>query len=420
MKSSWRRKLLGLLVMVGAAGAAVALVVLSVGVLQRERIWRIATSGTEASVIERSPTLVLDHVRVIDGTGRAPAEDQRIVISGGKIAFVGAPGLGPLPAGSTVLDLPGRTVFPGLVGMHEHLFTDSESESAEHLLAQQGTVFPRMYLAAGVTTARTAGSIDPEADLQVKARIDSGATPGPELFLTGPYLEGRPSEFPEMVGLRDAAEARQRIATWTSRGMTSFKAYMNISADELRAAVAEAHARGLKITGHLCSVGFTEAADLGIDNLEHGLLADTEFFSGKQEGIRPPPSYLKEYASHLEVASPRVQTLVRHLVERHVAITSTLAVFESELGDPPEPDAARVRDALTWRAWRSARDRAAYVAQFHVSNLLRKEMDFERAFVQAGGTLLAGADPHRGRQHAGRLWRSARARAPGPSRLHSG
>jgi len=393
MSLSWRRKLLGLMALVGAAVAVVVLVVLSIAFLQRERIRQVAASGIEDSIAKRAAILVLEHVRVIDGKGRPPVEDQRIIIAGGKIAFVGGPGAGPLPAGSTVLELPGRTVFPGLVGMHEHLFTDSETESPDHPLAEQGTIFPRMYLSAGVTTARTAGSIDPEADLRVKARIDSGEMPGPNLFLTAPYLEGQPPTLPEMVGLKDATEARERVATWASRGMTSFKAYMNITADELRAAVVEAHARGLKITGHLCTIGFTEAADLGIDNLEHGLLADTEFFSGKQQGVCPPPSYLKEYASRLDVASPRVEALIRHLVERHVAITSTLAVFESELGAPPERDAARVRDVLTWRAWRSAHDRAAYVAQFHVSSLLGKEMEFERAYVQAGGTLLAGADP---------------------------
>ena len=69
---------------------------------------------------------------------------------------------------------------------------------------------------------------------------------------------------------------------WADQGATSFKAYMNITRAELRAAVEEAHKRGLKVTGHLCSVGYREAAEIGIDNLEHGLLADSEFVPNKQ------------------------------------------------------------------------------------------------------------------------------------------
>lgn len=393
MRPGWRRRLfrIGLLVLV--VGAAVATTLQVVHLLQAGRLRRIAATPAEAYVVQRAPVLVLDHVRVIDGTGKPAVDDQRLVISAGKVAYLGPGDLGTSADGAIVLDLSGRTVLPGLVGMHEHLFTDAEADGREHQFVEQGSVFPLMYLAAGVTTARTAGSIDPERDLRVKERIDSGSAAGPELFLTAPYLEGDPPMVPEMRGLAGAAEARQLVASWAARGMTSFKAYMNITPDEFRAAADEVHARGLRITGHLCTLGFNEAADLGIDALEHGLLTDTEFFSGKRPDECPPLRYLKEYDLKLEVGSAPIQALIRHLVERHVAIISTLAVWESDLGHPPAADADRVRDTMSWRAWRSARERAAYVAQFEVTHLLRKEMDFERAFVAAGGTLVAGADP---------------------------
>jgi imidazolonepropionase-like amidohydrolase len=377
-----------------AVGAAILATLLVIHLLQLARIRRIAATPADAYVVHREPTLVLDHVRVIDGLGNPPSDDQQIVISEGRLAYVGPRDRAPFPAGTPVVDLSGRTVLPGLVGMHEHLFTTAEGEGSTHLLTEQATLFPLMYLAAGVTTARTAGSIEPERDLEVKQRIDSGAAAGPELFLTAPYLEGRPPIFPEMHALADASAARQLVATWAGRGMTSFKAYVNITADELRAAVDEAHAHGLKITGHLCTLGFNEAADLGIDNLEHGLLVDSEFFSAKRPGECPRfGPLLREYDKQLDVGSAPVQALIRNLVARHVAVTSTLAVFDHELGNGTPADVERIRDALTWRAWRSARARIEWAAQFHLTHLLRKEMEFERAFVHAGGTLLAGADP---------------------------
>src|SRR6185503_9638250 len=107
-------------------------------------------------------------------------------------------------------------------------------------------------------------SIAPERDLAVKQKMDQGASVGPEMFLTAPYLEGEPPMFPEMHGLANAPETRQSVDHWADHGMTSFKAYMNITSEELQEAVKAAHLHGQKITGHLCSVGFREAADLGI------------------------------------------------------------------------------------------------------------------------------------------------------------
>ncbi len=390
----WMQRFAKLGLVVLAAGAAIFATLLVIHLLQLARIRRIAGTPTDAYVLHRESPLVLDHVRVIDGLGNPPSPDQRIVISKGRLIYVGPCDQAPFPSGTTVVDLSGRTVLPGLVGMHEHLFTNAEEESSGQLLAEQATVFPLMYLAAGVTTARTAGSIAPERDLDVKQRIDSGAAAGPELFLTAPYLEGPPASFPEMHPLADASAAQRQVATWAARGMTSFKAYMHITAEDLRAAVDEAHTRGMKVTGHLCSLGFNEAVDMGIDNLEHGLIIDTEFFSAKRSGECPPfGAVLREYDRQLDIGSAPVQALIRHLVERHVAITSTLAVLDLEFGNVTSADAERIRDVLTWRAWRSVQANIAFAAQFHLMHLLPKEMEFERAFVNAGGTLLAGADP---------------------------
>src|ERR1700733_14505019 len=155
----------------------------------------VSAQGTNplASYIEVSqPVVALTHDEVIDGTGSAPMADQTIVLDGGRIVSVGASGTAQIPAGAKVLDLAGHTVYPGLIGMHEHLFYvepgTKELTGLAGIEAQQTA--PRLYLAAGVTTARTAGSIEPYTDLQIKRGIDAGLAPGPDLDVTGPYLDG--------------------------------------------------------------------------------------------------------------------------------------------------------------------------------------------------------------------------------------
>ena len=388
----WIERIVAFMVCAAAVIWAVFLIIDMVG---EHRIRAIAERVPSAYVKEQSATLVLDHVRVIDGTGDTPSEDQSVVIEAGKISYAGPRSKQPQIQDAKVLDLSGRTVLPGLVGMHEHLFTPAPSPSDQHFLVEQSTVFPLMYLAAGVTTIRTAGSIAPERDFTVKQRIDQGVVVGPEMFLTAPYLEGEPPIFPEMHGLANAQEARRAVDDWADRGMTSFKAYMNITSEELQEAVKAAHSHGLKITGHLCSVGFREAAELGIDNLEHGVLTDTEFYSKKQANVCPDfRLYLSEYNTQLSIDSTAVQDVIRYLVTHHVVVTSTLAVFESEFATSrPKDDLQRASQAMTWKAWRASRQQVEMVPQSKVDHLLRKEMEFERDFVKMGGTLLAGCDP---------------------------
>jgi imidazolonepropionase-like amidohydrolase len=317
-----------------------------------------------------------------------------VVISAGKIAAVGPFATTAVPKGAEVLDRTGSTVLPGLVGMHDHLFYPA----GEGIFHEMPRSFPRLYLATGVTTIRTTGSLEPYADLELKKEIDSGKQPGPHIWVTGPYLEGEGSFALQMHAIRDPEDARRTVEFWADQGVTSFKAYNFITRAQLGAAIQAAHKRGLKVTGHLCSVGFTEAAALGIDDLEHGLIVDTEFYSGKKPddcSNRADRAARAELA-RMDVDSPAIQQLIGDLVKRHVAITSTLPVFE--LFDPSRSTQPRALEAM------SLDTRALYLqnqlAAAHPApgspdykKLLHLEMQFERAFVAAGGTLLAGCDP---------------------------
>jgi len=359
-----------------------------------------AGSSVPPFVSVNAPVFVLDHVRVIDGTGAPARGDQAIVAANGKIQYAGPAASASIPEGAQRMDLTGYTVIPGIVGMHDHLYY-SDSIATQVLngyrdlglfVAEIPYTGPRLYLAAGVTTMRTTGSLEPYTDLKVKSRIDANLMPGPEMDATAPYLEGAPTNFAQMHELAGPDDARRLVDYWSDEGMTSFKAYMNITRDELGTAIREAHARHLKLTGHLCSVTWPEAIDLGIDDFEHGpVFTDTEFVAEKKPDVCPGTgegSWAKQ-----DIGGTAVQTLIQNLVSKHIAVTSTLPVFEASVPGRPKFQ-QRTLDAMSAESAQSYLTmRAAIPLDSLRMGMLRKEMDFEVAFVKAGGLLLAGPDP---------------------------
>ncbi len=345
-----------------------------------------------------APAVALTHVRIIDGTGAAPIEDQTIVITNGKITSISPSASAKVESAAQILDLKGYTVLPGLVGMHDHMFFPMGGTPP--MYSDMGTSFPRLYLALGVTTIRTTGSVEPYNDLEIKKLIDSGRIVGPKMHVTAPYLEGAGAFTPVMHQLTGADDARRMVSFWADQGATSFKAYMNITRDELRAAVEEAHKRGLKITGHLCSIGYREAAEIGIDNLEHGLLPDSEFVPNKQPD-KCPGAAVNTSLRQLDINGDAVKETIRTLVAKNVALTSTLPVFEAGapltqtgIGAASAVMNPRVLNVMNTDArvrYLTARSRIA--ADSPTPVLVRKSMDFERAFVASGGLLMAGLDP---------------------------
>ncbi len=347
-----------------------------------------------------APVVALTHVRVIDGTGAPAREDQTIILGKGKIESVTESTTASVPKDAQILDLHGYSVIPGLVGMHDHMFYPMGNA----IFGEMAFSFPRLYLAGGVTTIRTTGSLEPYTDLELKKSIDAGDIPGPKMHATGPYLEGRGSWAPQMHQLTGPEDATRMVNFWLDQGVDNFKAYNFITAGELAAAVTAAHKRGAKVTGHLCSIGFREAAGLGIDDLEHGLLVDTEFFPWKKPGECPNTPQDVDFYGKLEVQTGPVHDTILDLVKHHVAVTSTLPVFEMFVPGRPSMQ-PRVLEALSpdtrsavlnnkVRASDSVGIQRRYKAEVSPwPAAFKKEMEFEHAFAQAGGLLLAGLDP---------------------------
>ncbi|MGQ0661195.1 amidohydrolase family protein [Sphingosinicella sp.] len=340
-------------------------------------------------------SIALTHVRVIDGTGAPAREDQTILIGAdGRIAAIGPAASTPPPRGARVIDLAGHSVLPGWVGMHEHLFyTAAVDPATGPAFLQMSHSFPLLYLAAGATTIRTAGSVAGQTDINMSAYIAAGQRAGPEVHATAPYL-GRAGGLPEISEERGPERMRAAVDYWAGAGATSFKAYMQATREELTAIVTAAHARNLPVTGHLCATSFAEAAAIGIDNLEHGFVVATDFIPNRQPDVCPQNPF--SGLSHVTTPeAPAAQALFATLREHRVAITSTLAVLEqfTAASPPPRPEALIAMAAHSRDNCLAQRRQTAAAPGDPFRPLYQREMAFELAFARSGGTLLVGSDP---------------------------
>jgi enamidase len=277
--------------------------------------------------------------------------------------------------------------------LHEHFFYTLKSGSYGALFRS----FPALYLAGGVTTLRTGGSMSPYADLNVRRDIEAGKTLGPDVDVTAPFIGGSfPLSFGmQMQRLNTPADVEHMVSYWADEGVNSFKGYINLTRDQLAAMVRTGHARNKKVTAHLCSVTYREAADRGIDNLEHGFLTASDFVVNKTPDECPAGKAVELSLDQLALNDPRMKDLQQYLIQRKVAITSTLTIFETfTAGRPMTPQAAldllipELREAYVNRYTIIARDAAPLW-----TSLLRKDMAWEKQFHDAGGLLVAGTDP---------------------------
>ena len=342
--------------------------------------------GLKEYVKVNAAAVAITHVRVIDGTGAPALENQTVVIRDGKIAAIG-PNVA-VPEGTTVIDGTGKSVMPGIVMLHEHLYYPV----GQGVYGQFGQSFTRLYLAGGVTSMRTGGNTNGVMDLVLGRRAANFEIPSPWIDVTAPYLNGT-NTFLQMHSLRDADDARRQVAYWAEMGARSFKAYMQITRAQLGAAIEEAHKRGLKVTGHLCSVTYAEAAELGIDNLEHSFVAATDFVANKQPDVCPGQGAGQQTITNLSADSEAFTQLVKRLIEKKVALTSTLTVFETFTPGRPLPPGVDVLVPSLRDQYQSTFDRISTSKASNYLRLFPKMMELERAFVRAGGTLVAGTDP---------------------------
>ncbi|KQV86433.1 amidohydrolase family protein [Pelomonas sp. Root1237] len=346
---------------------------------------------TERYTLFNAPVTLLRNAQLFDGTGGAPREHMSVLIRDGRIADVRPDAELKTPAGALVKDLAGGALMPGFVLLHEHLFYPTERGSYGAFFQS----FPLLYLAGGVTTMRTAGSMSPYADLNTWKDIRDGKAPGPDLDVTAPFLNGIQAFVAQVPRLVNAEDAVRQVGYWADVGATSYKGYMHLTREQLDAIVKAAHERKAKVTAHLCAVTYAEATAMGIDNLEHGFFAASDFVEGKQADACPSGDAVPKSLDALAVDDPRMAALQRQMIERKVALTSTLTIFETFSYGRPMASAAAL-DLLMPQL------REQYVGRYTAvqrggpnphGRILAKNMIWEKRFHDAGGLLVAGTDP---------------------------
>jgi hypothetical protein len=311
----------------------------------------------EKFITDSARVTALVDATVIDGTGSPSKKHQTIVIEDGVITKLGTTEVVKPPAGATVINCSGKTVIPGMVMLHEHLYYTMEMGPYFNL-AEMPYSFPRMYLAGGATTIRTAGSIEPQTDLAIKRLIGEGRYLGPDIDVTAPYIERKGWDIPTMFEIKDSSEATSMVNFWADRGCTNFKMYTHAT----------------------------------IEDLEHGFLASADFDherKGHEFNVRRESKALE----NLDLNSPEMKSLINLLVSKKVALTSTLPVFapytnaEVILGGGDSvllPEAYKlVKDRRTWYQHKDSDDAV----------LFKKELVWEKQFYDAGGLLVCGTDP---------------------------
>jgi len=341
--------------------------------------------SVQAYLIVDAPVVALTNVIVIDGTGEEVKHNQTIVLKNGLISEVGSAEKVAIPAEADVLVLAGRTVIPGMVGTHNHLHMPGI-----HFMPYTA---PRMYLGSGVTTIQTTGSAAPAREKDLAEAIQRGEAVGPEVLHTGPYFTG-PGGSPAMINPESIDQVADTVLYWVEQGVSWFKVYRHIKPDMLAAVIDEAHKHGAKVTGHLCSVTYKGAAEMGIDAIEHGFIHAFDLASGKKPG---ECSGSRSFRNTENIESDRVKQIHDTMIQQHVALSTTLAIFEAQTPGRAEADERTLAAmAPSWRQryeQQQERMRVAGEGWYFKREWLLKSMQHDYLFYKRGGLLTAGLDP---------------------------
>ena len=324
----------------------------------------VSTALIGRASIQTRP-IVLDNVRVIDGTGQPAIERARVVIEGDRIRQIGAAGQVPLPPQADAIDLSGRTIIPGLIDLHFHIENDPK------LALRQ--------LSHGVTAFRDPGQWN-ERFAGLRQMIADDRLPGPRIFTTGPHIDGEHPAYPaDSVVARDPEEARRLAERNVREGATALKIYFRLPLASVKAVIDVCGVRNIPCTAHLEILDARELIDAGLNGIEHitsfgiGLLPGPEAEAYRQSVLanndaRRDGRY--RMFSKLDLDGPRARALYATLGDRHPWIDPTLAVFERRADHPAEGTTSDMAEAS--------------VAGF------AKMKELTRRVGQAGGRLVMG------------------------------
>ncbi len=315
---------------------------------------------------------------LIDGTGSAPVRDSVVLLRGGRIEAVGTVDALPVPDGYEAVSTEGMTVLPGLWDLHVHLMYAGHPNGRywfETYTPQfERVIMPasaQQLLMAGVTSAR-----DLAAPLQqilaVKARIANGEIPGPTLYVAGPALTsgGNPNAV-QTWNVSGAADARAKTAQLIDAGVDWIKIInaAQLTADEMQAVVAEAHARGRKVAAH----AFSEA------EIRQGLMAGVDDFQHvRTQTPEYPPDITAMIRERIKTGPPLYWTITAgangQLNAAYVASNPEFLDDPANFIGLPQPIVDDVRKAIAVRTRAPAQGATASQSQDEINAIVKRKI----------------------------------------------
>lgn len=334
----------------------------------------------------RADLIAFTNATVVDGTGKAIKQNQTVIIENGVFKEVGDKADIKIPRNAKTINLKGKTIIPGIVGMHNHLHIPG--------FPDVGEVAAKLYLASGVTTIQTCGAASPYKELELSKQIKNGNRIGPDIIPSAPFITGQGGN-PNMVIPRNTEHLKDTMKHWLDQGVKWFKVYRNTNHDDLKTIIGIAHNNNAKVRGHLCSVTFEDASKMGIDGIEHGLNSASDFRSYKTTGICDGG---REYMDEIRIESPEVSALQRLMIDHKVFLTSTLSIYEASIPNRAYADgrSLRVMSPLLQNQYKESR--AGFDKKINDTtrnNRLKRIMKFEYQYYKIGGLLCAGVDAGR-------------------------
>ena len=310
--------------------------------------------------------LLLDNVRIVDGTGAAPIENGRIVLQGERIAAVGPAAKVAAPASAERIDLAGKTVIPGLIDLHFHI------ESDPRLALRQ--------LAHGITAFRDPGQWN-EKFVELRRMVAADGLPGPRIFTTGPHIDGENPAYPaDSVVARDAEEARRHAETNVAQGASALKIYFRLPIGSARAVIDVCNAHRIPCTAHLEVLDAGELIAAGLHGVEHitsfgvGLVPRLQAETYRQAVLRNNDARRDgryRLFSAIDLDGPEAKALYAVVKQRQPWVDATLAVFERRADKPAEGTSAELA--------------AVQAAGFRKMQQLTRRLSREGARIVMGG-----------------------------------
>lgn len=334
----------------------------------------------------RENLMAFTNVTLIDGTDGFIKSNQVIIIENGIFKAIGNDGEIKIPEKASVINLNGKTVIPGIVGMHNHLHIPG--------FPYVGDVASKLYLASGVTTIQTCGAASPGQELMLSENIEQGKQIGPDIIPSAPFITGEGGN-PHMIIPRNEKHLRDTMQYYIKQGVKWFKVYRNTKPEDLKIILDEAHKNKAKVRGHLCSISFEEATKLGIDGIEHGLNSTSDFRTGKEYGICNGG---REYMDELIIDSPKVRRLQQLMIDNGVLLTSTLSIYEASIPSRAYADSRALKAMSPYLRSQYKERRKQFdknIADSTRNKRLKRIMQFEYQYYKMGGLLCSGVDAGR-------------------------